>query len=75
MKQFSNESGLRRVKHAKPYIQRENRIKKEYQRQLSMTLVMAVRDNYKKVVIAMSTNSTASVEGIKIVRLIDFLLE
>ena len=42
MKQFSNESDLRHVKHAKPYIQRENRIKKEYRRQLSMTLVMAV---------------------------------
>lgn len=37
--------------------------------------LMAVRDNYEKVVIAMSTNSTASVDGIKIVRLIDFLLE
>ena len=34
----------------------------------------AVRDNYEKVVIAMNTNSTAPVEGIKIVRLIDFLL-
>lgn len=37
--------------------------------------LMAVRDNYEKVVIAMSTNSTASVDGIKIVRLIDYLLE
>ena len=37
--------------------------------------LMSVRDNYEKVVIAMSTNSTASVDGIKIVRLIDFLLE
>ena len=37
--------------------------------------LMAVRKKKKKVVIAMSTNSTASVEGIKIVRLIDFLLE
>ena len=40
-----------------------------------LTPLMAVRDNYEKVVIAMSTNSTASVDGIKIVRLIDFLLE
>ena len=35
----------------------------------------AVRDNYEKIVLAMNTNSTASVEGIKIVRLIDFLME
>ncbi len=34
-----------------------------------------VKDNYEKVVLAMSTNSTAPVEGIKIVRLLDFLLE
>lgn len=34
----------------------------------------AVWDNYEEFVIAMSTNSTASMEEIKIVRLIDFLL-
>ena len=34
-----------------------------------------VRDNYRKVILAMSTNSTASVEGIEIIRLIDFLIE
>ena len=34
-----------------------------------------VKDNYEKVIVAMNTNSTASEEGIKIVRLIDFLLE
>ena len=34
-----------------------------------------VKDNYEKAIIAMNTNSTASEEGIKIVRLIDFLLE
>lgn len=37
--------------------------------------LMAVRDNYEKAVIAMSVHSTAPVEGVKIVRLIDFLLE
>ena len=40
-----------------------------------LTPLIAVRDNYEKIVIAMSVNSTAPVEGIKIVRLIDFLLE
>ena len=34
-----------------------------------------IRDNYEKVVIARSVNSTAPVEGIKIVRLTDFLME
>ena len=34
----------------------------------------AIRDNYEKIVIAMNTNSTVPVEGIRIVRLIDFLL-
>ena len=34
-----------------------------------------VKDNYEKVIVAMNTNSTASDEGIRIVRLIDFLLE
>ena len=34
-----------------------------------------VKDNYEKVIVAMNTNSTASEEGIRIVRLIDFLLE
>ena len=47
----------------------------ESTRERELAPLMAVRDNYEKVVIAMSTNSTATVEGIKIVRLIDFLLE
>ena len=34
-----------------------------------------VRDNYKKVVLTMHTDSTASVEGIQIQKVIDFLLE
>ena len=36
--------------------------------------LMEIRDNYEKVVIARSVNSTATVEGIKIRRLTDFLL-
>ena len=35
----------------------------------------AVRDNYEKVVLVKKTDSTASVDGIKIQRVIDFLLE
>ncbi|MBQ8074981.1 MAG: ATP-binding protein [Oscillospiraceae bacterium] len=47
----------------------------ESTRERELAPFMAVRDNYEKVVLAMNTNSTASIEGIKIVRLIDFLLE
>ena len=47
----------------------------ESTRERELAPLMAVRDNYEKIVIAMTTNSTAPVEGIKIVRLIDFLLE
>ena len=47
----------------------------ESTRERELASLKAVRDNYEKVVIAMNTPSTASVEGIKIVRLIDFLLE
>ncbi len=35
----------------------------------------AVRDNYDKVIIVMNTNTVSSIEGIKIIRLIDFLLQ
>ena len=34
-----------------------------------------IRDNYRKVVVAMRTSSTACVDGIEIVNLVDFLLE
>ena len=47
----------------------------ESTRERELAPFMAVRDNYEKVVLAMNTNSTAFIEGIKIVRLIDFLLE
>ena len=46
----------------------------EQTRKRELAPLMAVRDNYEKVVIAMNANFTSSVEGIKIIRLIDFLL-
>ena len=57
----------------KVYYQVTDDMTAESTRKRELAPLMAVRDNYEKVVIAMSTNSTASVEGIKIVRLIDFL--
>lgn len=59
----------------KIYYQVTDDMNAESTRERELAPLRAVRDNYEKVVIAMSTNSTASVEGIKIVRLIDFLLE
>ena len=59
----------------KIYYQVTDDMSSESTRERELAPLMAVRDNYEKVVIAMSTNSTATVEGIKIVRLIDFLLE
>lgn len=44
------------------------------QRQITDPLRM-VRDNYQKVVLAMRTDSTASVEGIRIQKVIDFFLK
>ena len=46
----------------------------ESTRERELAPLMAVRDNYEKVVIVMNTNTTASIEGIKVVRLIDFLV-
>lgn len=59
----------------KIYYQVTDDMTAEAARERELAPLKAVRDNYEKVVIAMSTNSTASVDGIKIVRLIDFLLE
>jgi len=58
----------------KVYYQVTDDMTAESTRERELAPLMAVRDNYEKVVIAMTTNSTAPVEGIKIVRLIDFLL-
>ena len=59
----------------KIYYQVTDDMTAESTRERELAPLKAVRDNYEKVVIAMSTNSTTPVEGIKIVRLIDFLLE
>ena len=59
----------------KLYYQVTDDMTAESTRERELGPLMAVRDNYEKIVIAMTTNSTAPVEGIKIVRLIDFLLE
>lgn len=58
----------------KIYYQVTDDMTEESVRERELAPLRAVRDNYEKVVVAMSTKSTASVEGIKIVRLIDFLL-
>ena len=47
----------------------------ESTRERELAPLRAVRDNYEKVIIAMNTTSTASIEGIKIIRLLDFLLQ
>ena len=59
----------------KIYYQVTDDMTSETTRERELAPLMTVRDNYEKVVIAMSANSTATVEGIKIIRLIDFLLE
>lgn len=58
----------------KIYYQVTDSMSAESTRERELAPLMAVRDNYEKVVIAMTTPSAASVEGIKIVRLMDFLL-
>lgn len=59
----------------KTYYQVTEDMTAESTRERELAPLKAVRDNYEKVVIAMNAHSTSSVEGIKIVRLIDFLLE
>ena len=50
-------------------------MRSESTRERELAPLRMVRDNYRKVILAMNTNSTASVEGIEIIRLIDFLTE
>jgi len=59
----------------KIYYQVTDDMSKPSTRERELAPLMALRDNYEKVVIARNTDSTASTEGIKTVRLIDFLLE
>lgn len=58
----------------KIYYQVTDDMRGEATRQRELAPLMAVRDNYEKVVIALNVDSTASVEGIKIMRLTDFLV-
>ena len=44
-------------------------------RERELAPLRMIRDNYRKVIVTMRTSSTASVDGIEIVKLMDFLLE
>ena len=59
----------------KIYFQVADEMIAESTRERELAPLKEIRDNYEKVVIARSVNSIASVEGIKIVRLTDFLME
>ena len=59
----------------KIYYQVTEDITSEATRLRELEPLRMVRDNYQKVVLAMRTDSTASVEGIRIQKVIDFLLE
>ena len=59
----------------KIYYQVTDEMIAESTRARELAPLMEIRDNYEKTVIARSVDSTASVEGIKICRLTDFLLE
>ena len=61
--------------HEKIYFQVTDDMRSESTRERELAPLRMVRDNYRKVILAMNTNSTASVEGIEIIRLIDFLTE
>ena len=61
--------------HEKIYFQVADDMTAESTKQRELAPLKMFRDNYRKVVLTMNTNSTASVEGIEIIRLIDFLIE
>ena len=61
--------------HEKIYFQVTDDMTSESTRGRELAPLKMVRDNYRKVILSMNTNSTASVEGIEIIRLIDFLTE
>ena len=58
----------------KIYYQVTDEMIAESTRERELAPLKEIRDNYEKIVIAKSVNSTAPVEGIKIVRLTDFLM-
>ena len=47
----------------------------ESTRERELSPLRMIRDNYEKVVIALNVDSTASVEGIKVKPMMEFLLE
>ena len=59
----------------KIYFQVADEMIAESTRERELAPLKEIRDNYEKVVIARSVNSIASVEGIKICRLTDFMLD
>ena len=59
----------------KIYYQVTENMTSDSTRERELFPLRAIRDNYEKIILTMNTNSTASVDGIKIVRLIDFLLD
>ena len=58
----------------KIYYQVTEDMSAESTRERELAPLRAVRDNYEKVILTMSATTTTSIEGIKVVRLIDFLL-
>lgn len=59
----------------KVYYQVTEEMIAESTRERELAPLKAIRDNYEKAVIALNVSTTASVDGIKIIRLLDFLLE
>ena len=47
----------------------------ESTRERELAPLQVIRDNYEKAVIVLNVSTTASVDGIKVIRLLDFLLE
>ena len=66
---------IARKDNEKIYYQVTEDMISESTRERELPPLTMVRDNYRKVVLTLSTNSTASVNGIEIIRLVDFLLE
>ena len=59
----------------KIYYQVTEEMVAESTRERELAPLQAIRDNYEKAVIALNVSTTASVDGIRIIRLLDFLLE
>ncbi|MGN0361234.1 MAG: ATP-binding protein [Bilifractor sp.] len=64
-----------RKDNEKIYYQVTEDMSAESTRERELAPLRMVRDNYEKTIITLNTTSTASVDGIKIVRLLDFLLQ